>query len=319
MPRVKALDAAALVPGKGALVTINGQDYVILDSIGSSTFSIGADGKLSKAGEEIGFLKVYRNGDWSFEQTNNAESSEQPVFNFSYRVEDADGDYDTGDFSVQATYFRPASFEDETAIVDEDGLPNGDYDDPEGPTNDGTDGDNIGGHQINNQPDPATEAVFRNTLGIAVIPLLYPPDQLARLVHCLGRQLAGGSIEFPSPVAHRAGQRLEPGCDPGNGRLVGHQGRAAKRPRGTQHFRCVGPVISGDDGLEPIEAFSCLEREEVGGSQRSVHAASARGCGRTDGRVGSRPGVVNEPGRRGRASPSPPPALRPSRRPGSPG
>ncbi|MDY0874174.1 DUF5801 repeats-in-toxin domain-containing protein [Dongia rigui] len=112
------------------------------------------------AANAMGKLHINADGTWNFTQF---KSSALPDLTFSYKVEDADKDSDTASFKVDLKNAPPPSFEDENALVDEDGI-TGKGANPNTTTAQGN-GDDVGGHVNGGQPNPASEAIFRNTLG----------------------------------------------------------------------------------------------------------------------------------------------------------
>lgn len=182
-------------------VTIDGTEHPQTGN--GFTYYLDATGHITTPDLAIGALGISPSGQWHFTQLKNIESEDAPTLTFGYTAADADGDTSSAEFSVTLKHFKPASFEDETALVDEDGLPGGAYDDPEGPTNDGAPGDDVAGHQVNGEPNPATEAIFRNTLGngfnwngdVGTLTFTFDATQIASIVLLDGTVLTLANVE----------------------------------------------------------------------------------------------------------------------------
>jgi VCBS repeat-containing protein len=134
----------------------------------------GIDTNNSIAGQ-YGTLIVDKNGEYQYvldeanAKVNALNNGEHLTEDFTYYFKDNDGDKASGTLTITIdghTDTSKPNFEDENALVDEDGLPAGILNDPTAPTNDPAPGDDVGGHQEGGLPTPANEAIFRDSLNI---------------------------------------------------------------------------------------------------------------------------------------------------------
>jgi T1SS-143 domain-containing protein len=110
----------------------------------------------ANAANAMGKLHINADGTWNFTQY---KSSTLPDITFSYKMEDADKDSDTASFSIDLKNAPPPSIGTQgQVLVDEDGLANGNFNDPTAPNSDLAPGDDIGGK--NSQ----SEAIWNDTL-----------------------------------------------------------------------------------------------------------------------------------------------------------
>jgi hypothetical protein len=178
-------DVGADVDGKILTVTLGGTTFEIGET--GMTFYVTALGSVTAPDLAVASLSVGPDGSYALKQLVNLEG-ELPAFSFGYGMVDADGDPSSAQVLVTLKHYTAPSFEDETALLDEDGIPGkGADDDPVAAANHG---DDLGGHQVGGQPDPATESIFRNTLGnafswggdVGEITFTFTDAQLANIV-----------------------------------------------------------------------------------------------------------------------------------------
>ena len=106
---------------------------------------------------------------------------------------------------------------------------------------------------------------------LRLAPFADPTHQQAELLDRLHDLLPSAGIPHPPSVAVRPRERLEAGGRPGDRLLAGHERRASQHARGAEEVLGGRPVGTTHDGLEPVEAFPGLEREEIGGGERVGH------------------------------------------------
>ena len=154
----------------------NGEDGVADDPGTDGLQSIAWQGAVSNEVEgKYGTLTVDANGNYRYDlneaddDLKSLDTGESDYEVFTYTITDKDGDTDTATLKIKVigeNDTQKPNFEDENALVDEDGLPAGILNDPVAPTNDPAPGDDVGGHQEGGLPAVASEAIFRDSLNI---------------------------------------------------------------------------------------------------------------------------------------------------------
>lgn len=154
------------------------------DDIGSDGFKQlqwkdpGAPGGFDGNGNVVGLygtLFVDSDGDYKYVLNNGLKAvqdlnaGDKLYDTFKYVITDKDNDTSTAELTITINGKDDTDkpkFGDENALVDEDGLPAGVLNDPVPATNDPAPGDEVGGNQEGGLPDPASEAIFRDSLNI---------------------------------------------------------------------------------------------------------------------------------------------------------
>ena len=106
---------------------------------------------------------------------------------------------------------------------------------------------------------------------LRLAPFAHPAHQQAELVHGLDHLFPCGRVPHAPAVAVGARQRFEPRGRAGDRLLAGHECGAAEHASRAEEVIGGRAVRPADDGVEPVETFPGLEREEIGGGERVGH------------------------------------------------
>ena len=106
---------------------------------------------------------------------------------------------------------------------------------------------------------------------VGLAPLGNPADEQAELLYRLRHLLPGGRVPGSPMLAVSAGKRLQPGRGPGDLRLAGHERRAPQHPGAAQELVGGRRLRLRDQRLQPVQALTSLQREEVGGPEGIGH------------------------------------------------
>jgi hypothetical protein len=98
-------------PGSIEAVALGNGSFIAVDSDGTDLF-VKADGTIGTDADHIGKLHINQDGSWNFTQT---AGSNLPDLQFSYRLQDANGDTDVADFAVDLIDPAPVNYNDVTS------------------------------------------------------------------------------------------------------------------------------------------------------------------------------------------------------------